>query len=173
MKAAGTLRGRIVGADGAGRQADLTLELVDREARMFDSFSERSKPDGTFFLKGVSPGRYTLFVEGEKSEVGLLSDLELGSGTILEGLVVPLERGAELQVSLAGERELATALLRARGRTLRRFPVSKKAPQTLTLPPDDYVVQLLDEGGAPIAEELVQLAVGAKRAVTLAPPEDG
>jgi hypothetical protein len=163
------IRGRAVGADGNGLEAEIRICAVPEpgEPPVFGNFGYSSKPDGTIEIVDLAPGRWLLQIKdkvrgrlqgnaAEQMAPHVVVDTRAGP---VEDLLVQLEQVAFAVVTWQGDdfEGLRLRFLDRDGLMRQSSGIYGTAPMRVALFPGDWRVVVVDAQGTTLTERAFTL----------------
>ena len=168
----GGLSGVVIDAEsGVGREAELSL-FFKEELEAVSWFE--SNDDGRFECDGLSAGTYTIKASTDRL-VGVVSDILVSAGSMVEDVMVPLEPGASLGVRYDGQSNWFMFEVLMGDTRIDSAWLEPGERHVFLLPAGEATVRFFDWPGeepGTLGERTVTLIVGEKAQVVWPEPKD-
>ncbi|MSR61293.1 MAG: hypothetical protein EXS08_02435 [Planctomycetes bacterium] len=139
LRWAGIARGTVVDAQGQPVEAGVSVR------------TERGWDGGEFDLGNLAPGLHDFIATTNDGRIGVLRDVRIAGGEVLDGLVIPVSEGAQLTVATRNESDATLSIeIRWEGVELPFGNGLSQESTRRTVPPGEIVVRWLswEPGGS-------------------------
>jgi hypothetical protein len=109
MVEGGSIAGVVVDS-GTGESCEVSIDIVPSDAAVKGYSSTGSGAEG-FRFDGLAPGIYTVVADAGDGRIGVLSGVEILSGTHIEDMRIEIAPAAQLLVRYSGAAEYASFLI--------------------------------------------------------------